>query len=419
MELFTQPFSGSLGDVLKTLLESGRFSRLDMAVAFAKSSGVLRLADDFEGFLNDGGEINAYVGVDLGGTSYEALTALLPRTTSLHIVHAENAQTFHSKIYDFTGAREETLIVGSHNLTGGGLWTNFESSLIVSASREDDTDIRDAFRHYVEELTSVNGLCMDIHDQADIDNLLRNGYVEKEATSIARRASERKTRKGDRGVSPLFGAGRPTKLPQLPKRDGSQGTQSQRTDKPAAGTAQTVQSLVSASESGDTIWFETRAMTGGSRNILDLSMKSLVSSGDPKGSEYDIDDPPYMGGAVRFFGMDPDDTLTQKNIVINFDGIDYSENTILFPKGDKANGTWRLQIKGKDSSGGKITEVFRKKGSPYLPNKIVSFTKIEDDHYLMSVFPTKDLDFFAEASWILAFNGATRQARRLGIIRND
>src|SRR3546814_12765764 len=61
----------------------------DLAVAFAKNSGVLRVKNALENFRKSGGIVNVYVGVDLGGTSYEALTALLLYTDTLNVVHSE------------------------------------------------------------------------------------------------------------------------------------------------------------------------------------------------------------------------------------------------------------------------------------------------------------------------------------------
>src|SRR5690554_6131138 len=117
-----QPFTGQLGNRLIELLNAPDYQTLNIVVAFAKNSGVLRIKDALERFRERGGRVNVYVGVDLGGTSYEALTNLLLHTDALNVVHAEKGQTFHSKIYQFLGAEEGLIIVGSHNLTGGGLW---------------------------------------------------------------------------------------------------------------------------------------------------------------------------------------------------------------------------------------------------------------------------------------------------------
>ena len=77
MELMNQPISGQLGDRILELLGSSHYHTLNIAVAFAKNSGVLRIKGGLEQFRTHGGKVNAYVGVDLGGTSYEALGSRL------------------------------------------------------------------------------------------------------------------------------------------------------------------------------------------------------------------------------------------------------------------------------------------------------------------------------------------------------
>ena len=124
-----------------------------------------------------------------------------------------------------------------------------------------------------------------------------------------------------------------------------------------------------------------------------------------------------MRGGVEFFGLSPTDTDQVANITINFEGQDYFGNTILYPDGNNANGTWRLQIKGENSSGQKITDAFRAEGEAhYLVRKVVTFTKVTDDYFYLSVFPESDLEEFKEASNILARNGSSRNARFLGLL---
>ena len=130
-----------------------------------------------------------------------------------------------------------------------------------------------------------------------------------------------------------------------------------------------------------------------------------------------------------FFGLNPTDTARSKDITINFEGVDYAGNTILFPDGEKANGTWRLQVKGENSSKVKITETFKDLNTAeaerydakgelllYLQFKVITFAKIQDDYYFMSVFPESELENFREVSRIMARNGRTNQARQLGLL---
>lgn len=405
--MMNQPFTGQLGDRLIELLDSGDFQTVNIAVAFAKNSGVLRIKDALERFRARGGAVNAYVGVDLGGTSYEALTTLLLHTDSLSVVHSEKGQTFHVKIYQFIGVERGILVVGSHNLTGGGLWTNFESSLLIDidGSSANEKQISEGIADYLAGLTTLNDLLMQITSQDDIDKLLDNGYVFKEVAEQVRLArAAKKTASQQR----LFGNGVRAKLPRVAAPKNEQA----KTIETAAAPK-----LDGLREDNQTIWFETRSMTGGSRNILDLSMKSLVERGDPSGTPFDLGDPGFMRGGVEFFNLNPAATDQVKDITINFEGVDYEGNTILFPAGDNANGTWRLQIKGASSSKKKITEALRDKGEDhYLVKKIVTFTKVHDDYFFMSVFPESELENFKAASRILARNGATRSAKQLGLL---
>lgn len=294
MELMNQPFTGQLGNRLIELLDVPDYHTLNIAVAFAKNSGVLRIKDALERFRKRGGKVNAYVGVDLGGTSYEALTALLRHTDSLNVVHTEKGQTFHAKIYQFVGKDKGLVVVGSHNLTGGGLWTNFESSVLISVGgpSANEGELLSGLKDYLGELSSLKDSFMSIGGQEDIDKLLQNGYVFKEVAEQVRRAkAATQTGSGER----LFGNGAPAKLPSIAI------SKKEKTASDSVAPAKPIS--ITLDEEGETIWFETKSMTGGSRNILDLSKRSLVERGDPKGTRFDLGDPRFMRGGVEFFGL--------------------------------------------------------------------------------------------------------------------
>ncbi|WP_318499003.1 hypothetical protein [Photobacterium leiognathi] len=410
MKLMNQPINGYLGDDLIELLGSTDYDTLNIVVAFAKNSGVLRIKDSLDNFRKRGGTVNLFIGVDLGVTSYEALTALLICSDSLSVVHSEKSQTFHPKIYQFLGKEKGMIVVGSHNLTGGGLWTNFESSVHIplDISNPDSSRLLRDQEEYLNALASLKDSIMPIKSKDDVDLLLNNGYISKEVSQRVRQCQENKLNK-DINLKPLFGNGVQATLPrmsELPK------------DEMAAGPSVFgEQEINKTTDSYKTIWFETRRLTGGSRNILDLSMRSLVEKGDPEGTPFDLGEPRFMRGAVEFFGVDPSSTNVRKDITLNFEGVNYESNTILFPVGDSANGTWRLQIKGVSPSQERITDAFRAKGEDhYLVQKVVTFTKVTDDYYSIAVFPESELENFKKASSILARNGATTNAKLLGLL---
>lgn len=61
---------------LKALLADVRYERLRLLVAFCRGSGVGLLADDLQAFVDRGGSVETIVGLDLNGTSPDALEAL-------------------------------------------------------------------------------------------------------------------------------------------------------------------------------------------------------------------------------------------------------------------------------------------------------------------------------------------------------
>lgn len=408
MKLINQPFDVQLGNYLIELLDSKHYQTLNIVVAFAKNSGVLRIKESLKQFRARGGVVNVYLGIDLDGTSYEALSTLFLHTDSLNVIHAEKDQTFHSKVYQFLGQDKGVIIVGSHNLTAGGLWTNFESSVVVPVNKhsDDNVQILDDLDAYFDKLKSLQGSYMEINSQDDVDNLLDKGYISKEVDT---KVSRSKTFTQNRIEEKLFGNGIKAKLPcvdslkkELPQRKNGDPTK-----------------FISASLETEepVIWFETRKLTGGSRNILDLSKKSLIEHGNPVGTLYELEDAGFMRGGVEFFGLNANVTHEVKNITLHFEGVDYKGNTILFPEGKRANGTWRLQIKGVSDANEKITEAFKAKDEAhYLVEKVITFTKIQDDYYVMSVFPESKLEDFKKASYILARNGSSRSAKYLGLL---
>ena len=58
-----------------------------------------------EDFKARGGRISGFIGIDLDGTSYEALLNLYHLCDELYIIHSENlSTTFHSKMYILTNS---------------------------------------------------------------------------------------------------------------------------------------------------------------------------------------------------------------------------------------------------------------------------------------------------------------------------
>src|SRR5262245_18881576 len=134
-----------LGDFLKAELAAQRWREFRAAVAFAKRSGVEQLADELAMFASRG-SIRISIGVDLHGTSKEGLQALLDAVTAhggqVWIFHNEEPlqPTFHPKVYVFKEPHAALVIIGSGNLTAGGLFTNYEAGAIFELDLDKDAD---------------------------------------------------------------------------------------------------------------------------------------------------------------------------------------------------------------------------------------------------------------------------------------
>ena len=121
----------SVGHKIMTFLSSGLFDKFTAISAFASQSAILGIKEVLENNtqLKD---ISIIVGIDLKGTSKEALELLLEfKEINSSVIYTTTGIIFHPKIYVFEGKSKCTVIVGSSNLTTQGLFQNIEASLLI------------------------------------------------------------------------------------------------------------------------------------------------------------------------------------------------------------------------------------------------------------------------------------------------
>jgi HKD family nuclease len=145
IRVLSQPLGSSpVGEVVIDALGSGKWTTFRAVVAFAKDSGVRYLAKPLHDFLAAQGN-NAFitVGLDLDGTSLEGLQGLW-RTLNGRgelLVFKEGqggpSRTFHPKVFLFESVSHALAIVGSANLTQGGLFMNHEAAVAVTLDLAD------------------------------------------------------------------------------------------------------------------------------------------------------------------------------------------------------------------------------------------------------------------------------------------
>lgn len=180
-----------LGDVIAGELP-GDWDELAFAVAYAKLSGVDHIYEALATAADDGRgrPIRITVGIDQHGTSYEALAALLealpgpgqkvyvrhnPRSA-----HGAPSPTFHPKLWLFDYGGSATRIVGSGNLTGGGLFTNCEVGVVQRLQRPHDDGEIDQTLRFLERCSDPGHGDVAELDVGVLDELYKSNLVMSE-----------------------------------------------------------------------------------------------------------------------------------------------------------------------------------------------------------------------------------------------
>lgn len=413
MSILNQPFQGQLGNILIDKIENSNYNQITIFSAFAKNSGVLRLKPSLEKFKKANGKITAFIGIDLDGTSYEALLNLYSLCDSLYVIHSGNmSTTYHSKIYLLESDTSAWCAIGSNNFTGGGLWTNFESTSILEYSLPTQHSELENIYSIIAKYSDSDYACSTkISSIDDISALLDSNYISKEVsqkiTTIKRRTSEKAIQKKNH----LFGSEKvsiPTIITtQKPRETLSQNEKSTQPDVDYIVNMPTT----TPAFTNEQFWFEMRKSTGGSRNILDLSKLGQIVEGSVVGTPYEYTDPNRMYGGVKFFEIDPEDTSREKNITINYLGKDYFPSTIKFAPN---NGSWRIQLKGEPTDGTDELSKFGNRG--HFVFKILVFEKITPNYYVLSLLDDSELDNIKSLSRVWGRNGSGAASKAYGML---
>jgi hypothetical protein len=221
LQFLVQPHAEfRLGDFLTRGLVDPKWTAFRAAVAFVKQSGTKHIRESLAEFSARGGFATISAGIDSGVTSAEGLSDLVIGTRPngrLFVFHNANSSTFHPKVYLFRNAVNAEVLVGSGNLTEGGLFTNYEAGLVAQL----DLAI-DAHRTLLEQIeraldtwsTPAYGLCYAA-DEMLIRRLVESGELPDEAhTRTVEDKSGRAVADGQGNIESLF---RRFAVPSAPK----------------------------------------------------------------------------------------------------------------------------------------------------------------------------------------------------------
>lgn len=383
------------GEKIIEALSQNNYNSFNAFVAFVSISGIRNIEDQLIEFKNRGSNIRLYVGVDLHGTSKEALERLIELEIPTYIVFSPNGIVYHPKIYTFEGEINSFVIVGSSNLTASGLFQNIEASVCVSYLNEDDkgiefiSDIHDSFNLLI---TNEGTYCKELNPLI-LDLLVRNKVVLPESVnrSITNKIASENTTVSTSDREELlreFKKFKPTRPPKGYKR-----FVEQEVIIPSEDSDEDSLVVYNSIEIGfDSMWIVTGQMTGASRNILDLSKN---------GKRDNIN----KFGSIDFFGVDKDNPEDYKDIDIMYNGRIYKRNHIFFAL---QNSNWRIQLKGITDDGYKLTDISR----PHFghqggfQNRILIFERTSTENlYNLYIAEQEDLEKLKEASEDWAYGG--------------
>ncbi len=110
-------------------------------VAFAKESGFSRFAADLRSRIDKGMSAVFVIGIDFYQSEPTVIEKLLKLknhgNVKVYIGNLERKSTFHPKLYLFEGSGGANAIVGSANMTSGGLATNHELSVAFDSGAKE------------------------------------------------------------------------------------------------------------------------------------------------------------------------------------------------------------------------------------------------------------------------------------------
>ena len=179
-----------------------------IVVAWARRSGVglLRSALGEENLVN----VDVVVGMANRGTSAEALALLRSMTRRVFVYHKHHLQTFHPKVYLFDDGQspptDAVLLVGSSNLTGGGLYQNIEGNLTLGLQPSFHEKDRAIYDSVVQEIAGLQSstFCEQLVGDEQIKQLLEDRYISTESTLVSKRRRDNSevARRGERRFRP-------------------------------------------------------------------------------------------------------------------------------------------------------------------------------------------------------------------------
>lgn len=211
----------SVGSVLLESFADQAFSKFACLSAFASLKGVTGIGDAIEQSKTHIKTFSVIVGIDLEGTSKEALEALLKLNIRATVYYTSSPIIFHPKVYVFEGDDKTRLIVGSSNITMRGLFQNVEVSLKVDFEKPDPDgeELLKQAKSYLNPffdgtIGNLQKLTPELINQLLENELIPTEAEKKKAHEQRRESQKRKQETTKIDISKLFPPVQIQKLPE-------------------------------------------------------------------------------------------------------------------------------------------------------------------------------------------------------------
>jgi hypothetical protein len=228
IRLVTQPDQSSttLYRHLTELLDDQALSRFVAVTAWVNHRALSRLVPSLRSFRAHG-TAEIVVGIDEGGATEQGLRLAASEFDRSSVFFSTDDRTFHPKLYFGLGGLKSVLLVGSNNLTPGGLFHNFETALAIEMTLgrdgpPEDRELTDSVADYIDRLYDDTGVCKPLG--ANLEAILRDQTyrVRDESLPRPRAGSVVLSPDGDRDTVQrprLFGRSAKPLTPPVPTGD--------------------------------------------------------------------------------------------------------------------------------------------------------------------------------------------------------
>ena len=213
---------GAIGAQVREALAWKDADRAWFAVAWAKRSGLRLVEPSLRSFARRRGtRLEALIGLDQHGATIEGLALAMRLFTEVRVYHDASVsppRTFHPKVYVVQAPDRARVIIGSGNMTAGGLYANYEvaTQLHLDLGRAADRDVLASLRRWFEARWTERAATIRLSKQS-LDRLIADPDVIVVPERFGPPTRSRGTA-ATRRSKPLFGVVKGLARPPVPPR---------------------------------------------------------------------------------------------------------------------------------------------------------------------------------------------------------